>query len=285
VLYHQELDALIMDGENLGVGAVTCVTGVRNPISLARLVMERTEHCMLAGMGARRFADEMGIAVTPDQELTTEATRSEYRTYQKYGSAVRDIFGSTIPAEELVTTAEAAPGGISEGAILEGATVEPSTVTRGSASVQPLGHDTVGAVAIDNAGNIASATSTGGITLKRPGRVGDSPLVGCGGYADNLAGGCSATGHGEALLRYTASSRAVALMAAGVEPSEAARQCLHAMHARTGGRGGLIVVGADGRVGHHGTTRRMAWAAAEEASGGVVRSGVDNQEAFEELTP
>lgn len=247
-----------MDGATLGVGSVACVNGVKNPISLARLVMEKTEHCMLAGPGARCFADEMGIAVTPDDELTTEATRREFGAYQRYGTCVQDIFGSD---DQMKSTAD------SEGH-----------------SPSALGHDTVGAVAVDARGNIASATSTGGVTLKRPGRVGDSPLVGCGGYADSHAGGCSATGHGEALMRFTASSRAVAMLEAGMEPGAAAKRCLHAMHSRTGGRGGLILVAPDGRVGHHGTTKRMAWASrASVEDAGALRSGVDNHAAFAEL--
>eukprot|EP00038_Savillea_parva_P003591 m.127869 g.127869 ORF g.127869 m.127869 type:complete len:331 (-) comp11219_c1_seq2:1443-2435(-) len=218
-----EMDAMIMDGNGLHAGAVAAVQGVSHPITLARQVMRQSDHVFLVGKGARRFADEMGHAVTPASELVTPAAQAEYDAYKRtsYRRPVHDLFN------------------------------------------KPEGHDTVGAVAVDCMGNVAAATSTGGITMKRPGRVGDSPLIGAGGYADNSMGACSATGHGESLARYTASYRALAHLAASgndADPSDAVHVVLQTMLQRVEGRGGLIVVTPDGRVGHGCTTRRMVWA-------------------------
>jgi beta-aspartyl-peptidase (threonine type) len=135
---------------------------------------------------------------------------------------------------------------------------------------RPEPHDTVGAAAVDSAGMVACATSTGGITMKRPGRVGDSPLVGSGGYADNALGACSATGHGESLGKFVASYRALALLPTVQNPTAAIHTTLDAMLRRVGGRGGLIMVTPDGRVGHGTTTTRMVWASCRGGAGQVA---------------
>jgi beta-aspartyl-peptidase (threonine type) len=119
----------------------------------------------------------------------------------------------------------------------------------------------VGAVARDAAGHVAAATSTGGITGKEPGRVGDSPLAGAGTYADDALGAASATGEGEGIIRVALSTRTLLRVAAGVEPRAACEEQLARMLDATGARGGLIVVAADGRVGWARTTTSMPWAA------------------------
>ncbi|XP_078469292.1 isoaspartyl peptidase/L-asparaginase-like isoform X5 [Lampetra planeri] len=169
-----EMDALMMDGRTLRLGSVSCVQGVANPVSLARAVMEKTEHAMLTAAGAARFAEALGVARVPQRELVTEAARSEWERYRRYRHAVRALFSS-----ERV-------------------------------------HDTVGAVALDARGDVACATSTGGITNKMPGRVGDSPIVGCGGYADNAVGAVSTTGHGESIMKVTLARLILFHMEAGV---------------------------------------------------------------------
>eukprot|EP00041_Stephanoeca_diplocostata_P007552 m.107879 g.107879 ORF g.107879 m.107879 type:complete len:354 (-) comp16932_c0_seq1:136-1197(-) len=236
-----EMDAMIMDGETLNTGAVAALPGVANPISVAREVMDRTGHCLLVGQGAQKFADMWGHRTVPVDRLVTSGARAEYEAYKdgSYATPVADLFNGSDAA----------------------------------------GHDTVGAVAVDDQGHVACATSTGGITMKRPGRVGDSPLVGCGGYADDLRGAVSATGHGESLMRWGAALRCLADLeqrqdaarAAGVacdaDACAAAEHTLQGMLQRTGGRGGLIVVTRTGDVGCFATTPRMVWASAKGLPG------------------
>jgi L-asparaginase / beta-aspartyl-peptidase len=132
--------------------------------------------------------------------------------------------------------------------------------------------DTVGACAVDAAGRVAAATSTGGIPWKRPGRVGDTPIVGAGTFADDGAGAASATGHGESIIRALVTRVAVERLRAGDAPDAAARAAVAELVARTGGEGGIIVVAADGRVGHHTSTARMPWAS---VVGGARASGAE----------
>jgi beta-aspartyl-peptidase (threonine type) len=136
----------------------------------------------------------------------------------------------------------------------------------------PRPGDTVGACAVDSRGLLAAATSTGGISHKRPGRVGDSPLPGAGAFADADAGAASTTGHGESILRVGMARTVVEHLRAGAGPDEAAAAGVAEVGARTGGAAGVIVVAADGRVGHAKNTPRMPWAA---VVGGAAQSGID----------
>nr|XP_032817339.1 isoaspartyl peptidase/L-asparaginase-like isoform X1 [Petromyzon marinus]XP_032817340.1 isoaspartyl peptidase/L-asparaginase-like isoform X1 [Petromyzon marinus] len=219
-----EMDALMMDGRTLRLGSVSCVQGVANPVSLARAVMEKTEHAMLTAAGAARFAEAQGVARVPQHELVTEAARSEWERYRRYRHAVRALFSSE------------------------------------------RAHDTVGAVALDARGDVACATSTGGITNKMPGRVGDSPIVGCGGYADNAVGAVSTTGHGESIMKVTLARLILFHMEAGKSPDEATALALSHMRDRVGGHGGAVVLGRDGCWGVRCSTERMAWAAVAAGS-------------------
>jgi beta-aspartyl-peptidase (threonine type) len=133
------------------------------------------------------------------------------------------------------------------------------------------GHDTVGAVALDHKGNIAAATSTGGMTGKMVGRVGDVPIVGCGGYADNRVGGASATGHGEAIIKVNMTKLVLNYAEAGTPIQEATDKALAYMKNRVAGTGGVIALDAKGNVGHSFTTKRMVWATAK---GGRIESGI-----------
>lgn len=204
-----EMDALIMDGRMLDLGAVGAVRCIQNPITLARRVMSDSEHAFLVGPGAEAFAESVGI---PRCELADLLAGEELAAYealrQKPAYQTRDIF--------------AQPGAMG---------------------------DTVGAVAVDQAGNLAAATSTGGTRNKLPGRVGDSPLPGCGGYADNWTGAVSATGHGEALLRVMISKRVSDFIAGGLSAQRACQAALQVLEERVNGVGGLIAVDARGRVG------------------------------------
>jgi beta-aspartyl-peptidase (threonine type) len=210
---HVELDAIIMDGNTLKAGAVAAVHTVKNPIILARRVMERSPHMMLVGPGAEQFAREAGIPTCDQSALIVDRERDVWRAFRESG---RDP--------------------------------DFDTIAKG----------TVGAVARDIHGSLIAATSTGGTLGKHPGRVGDSPLIGCGCYADATAGGVSSTGEGEAIMRIVMAKTAVEMMRAGMTPTAAAQACLRLLHERGHGRGGLILLDASGTPGFAFTTPRMA---------------------------
>lgn len=217
-----ELDASIMDGETLRCGAVAVVKDVRNPVSLARAVMERTAHVMLAGPAASGFAREAGFPPHDNALLVTPAQRARW---------------------------EAARRGA------------PASKT-----------GTVGAVARDARGHLAAATSTGGMSLKLPGRVGDTPLVGCGTYADDALAAVSCTGHGEKIIPLTLARHVADLVGAGRPAMDAAREGVALLGRRVQGTGGLIVVAPDGSVGfaHNTPVMTRAWTAAD---GTIVAEG------------
>ena len=288
----KEMDAMIMDGKELHTGAIAAARNIKNPISLARKVMEQTPHCLLVGEGAQVFALEQGVEIVDQRALVTEEALAEYERFRShYAHTVGTLFNTNS---------------VSSTAIDSTSSINFSLPT--SAFPFHGGHDTVGAVAMDAYGNIACGTSTGGITGKRVGRVGDSPLVGLGGYADASVGGCSVTGHGESIMRVVLASRVIGNMdipgntetnmkrhvrggvvgeqQVGMNPSEAARAALTYMWKRVHGRGGAIAIDSDGRIGHWATTEAMAWASAEGVKGlspAKEDSGVDNTEAFAEL--
>jgi beta-aspartyl-peptidase (threonine type) len=215
-----EMDALIMDGRDLSLGAIAAIQRVRHPISLARRVMLDSGHHLLVGPGAELFADSIGFPRCDVSELLV----------------------SDSPATDSRPEPSAALG------------------------------DTVGAVALDSHGNLAAATSTGGTRHKRPGRVGDSPLVGCGAYADNWTAGVSATGYGEALMRVVISKRVCDLVGTGLSAAAACAAAIRLLEERTGGDGGLIAVDARGQVGFAFNTRAMPHAYAVGDSPVVVGS-------------
>ena len=212
-----EMDASIMTGDGLRAGAVAAVDRVRNPIALARAVLDDCEHILLAGDGALAFARERGVKRVARGYHITPAARADLER---------------VLARRRAATPNRAQGG----------------------------GGTVGAVARDAAGHVAAATSTGGMVGKRPGRVGDSPLIGAGTYADDRAGAASATGHGERIIQVVLSKTAIDLLAAGVAPAAAARRAIATLNARVGGRGGVILVGRSGGPGVAFNTRSMRWA-------------------------
>lgn len=207
-----EMDAAIMDGRDLGAGAVAAVSGIANPVRLARLVMSLSEHVMLAGEGARRFAREQGIVPVAEGSLITARRLRQYR----------EARGDTTDGE----------GGLPTG--------------------------TVGAVARDTRGNLAAATSTGGTFGKRAGRVGDSPLVGAGVYADNASCAVSATGHGEDFMR-TVLAKTIAdhIELLGHDAGRAARAGIEHLQQRLDGQGGVIVIDSAGRCASRFTPGRL----------------------------
>lgn len=209
-----ELDAAIMDGATLRAGAVACVSRIGRPLRAARAVMERGEHVLLVGAGAEAFAQAQGLALVDPAHFSTEARLAQLREAQRAGGGVQlDHDG----------TAQAAP----------------------LAEAHKFG--TVGAVARDVRGNLAAATSTGGMTNKRPGRVGDSPLIGAGTYADNRSAAVSCTGNGEMFIRCAAAHDLCARMAYGGRPlAQAADEVVLQALPAIDGRGGLIAVDAQG---------------------------------------
>src|ERR1700729_2044749 len=230
-----QMDALLMNGGNLRTGGVACVERLRNPIRAARLVLDLSPHVYFVGSGAERFARQHGMALVDNTELIVPRERERLMTFQK--------------------------------AELAGAT---DTTFSG-----PLdSHDTVGAVALDADGNIAAGTSTGGTLSKAPGRVGDSSLIGCGCYADNLSAAVSLTGWGEPIMKLVLGKWAVDRVAAGATPQEAATDAIAYLYRRLGGHGGIILLGPDGRVGMAHNTPRMAWGlqTATGATWGVTRN-------------
>jgi len=206
-----ELDAAVMDGKTFKAGAVACLKHIKNPVSLARLVMEKSGHVMMDGEGAEAFAKENGIEIV-DQKY--------FYTKERWD------------ALEKVKAAEKKGGPAGKKFII-------SDQDR---------HGTVGAVALDQHGDLAAATSTGGTTNKRAGRVGDSPVIGAGTYANNATCAVSATGDGEYFIRATVGHDISALMEyRGMSLKEAAQTVLDKV-AKLGGTGGLIAIDRRGNI-------------------------------------
>jgi len=193
-----ELDAMIIDGSRLDFGSVAAITGIQNPISLARYIMEKTEHKFFAGPNAKRVYDEM-IA-------------QGYRREEEGGAI--------------------GPLGAAEGA------------------------DTIGCIVVDSKGRIAVTSSTGGISKKRPGRIGDSPVMGSGAYANSLCG-ATATGYGEHIMRVVLCRMVTLYVEEGTDPMSAARKGIEMFQKKTGSEAGVIVADAGGNIGYATNAKAM----------------------------
>jgi L-asparaginase / beta-aspartyl-peptidase len=215
-----ELDAAIMDGRTLAAGAVGCVRRIRNPVRAARAVMEGGDYVFLVGPGADAFAGEQGLELVDNAYFATDARREQWRLVRAGGGTALDHDAANLFA--VLPKAPLDPGG-------------------------KLG--TVGAVAFDRGGNLAAATSTGGLTNKHAGRIGDTPIVGAGCYANNRTVAVSATGTGEVFMRLVAGHEISARMEyAG---SDLASACNHVVMERLpalGGRGGVIAIDGGGTI-------------------------------------
>lgn len=203
-----EMDAAIMDGKTLQAGAVASITETRNPIGAARAVLEHSDHVLLMGLGANAFCRERLLPVEPAEYFKTEERIRQWQALRETGQAWVDHTAESIEQK----------------------------------------HGTVGAVAVDQYGNLAAATSTGGMTNKKYGRVGDSPLIGIGTYADNATCAVSATGYGEYFIRAVCAHDIAAMIKyGGLSLHDAVQRSLSTI-AKLGGDGGVIAVDAKGNL-------------------------------------
>jgi len=218
-----QLDALIMDGATLRAGGVGCVERLRNPVRAARKILSESPHVYFVGEGAERFAAEHGVPLCENKDLVIAREVERLCDYQRAAANAPPKDGNDLFAPVI-------------------------------------SHDTVGAVALDRDGNIAAATSTGGTLNKAPGRLGDSSLIGCGCYADNLSAAVSTTGWGEPIMKLVLAKWTADRVLAGNLPEWAAAEAMNNLQQRVNGHGGIIVLNAQGQFGIAHNTPRMAWA-------------------------
>jgi beta-aspartyl-peptidase (threonine type) len=215
-----ELDASIMDGRTLAAGAVACVRRIRNPVRAARIVMEQSEYALMVGEGADTFALEHGLVEVANTYFDTEGRYEQWQLVRADGGVALDHDAASRFAAEARAPADV------NGKI-----------------------GTVGAVALDRDGNLAAATSTGGMTNKHSGRVGDSPVIGAGCYANNRTVAISATGTGEVFMRTVAAYDISARMAYGdASLGDACHQVIMVELPALGGRGGIVAIDCAGNM-------------------------------------
>jgi len=223
----QELNSSIMDGKTKKAGAVAGINRIKNPIAAARLIMEKSEHVFMIGEGAERFCRDQNVEMVSPLYFWSESAWKELQSAEK--SASRKA------AAQI--------------------------------DIEQTHFGTVGAVALDRDGNLAAGTSTGGITYVRPGRVGDSPIIGAGTYAENASCAVSCTGKGELFIRHTVASDIAARMKyRGDALSKAATEVLDGLPKIPGGAGGLIALDSNGNV-------AMPYNTANMVRGVITQSG------------
>jgi beta-aspartyl-peptidase (threonine type) len=233
-----QLDALIMDGATLRAGGVGCVERLRNPVRAARKILSESPHVYFVAEGAEKFAADHGLELCRNEDLVVPREVERLRKYQQEAASHE----SANNGNDLFA---------------------PS-----------ISHDTVGAVALDRNANIAAATSTGGTLNKAPGRLGDSSLIGCGCYADNLSAAASTTGWGEPIMKLVLAKWTADRVSAGNLPEWAAQEAMNYLKQRLNGHGGIIVLNAQGQFGIAHNTPRMAWASktVKKEEAGIERS-------------
>ncbi|TMP56353.1 isoaspartyl peptidase/L-asparaginase [Pseudoalteromonas sp. S1612] len=212
-----ELDASIMDGRNRQAGAVSGIKHIESPIKLARLVMEKSVHVMLSGQGAEEFAKEQGVSLVENNIFDTE------HRYEALLKAKKKLEASKNTSKDYQAAHKALPVNYKVG--------------------------TVGAVALDKQGNLAAGTSTGGMTAKRFGRIGDAPVIGAGTFAENASCAVSATGHGEYFIRYNVASDICARVKyQGKTIDQAGNEVINEVLKPIGGTGGVIIIDTKGSI-------------------------------------
>jgi len=223
-----EMEASVMEGKTLNAGAVGLLKDIKNPVHLARIVMENTDHIFLVADGAEKLADLFGL------ERRNPLTELRLRYWRELTQKLKRGEMESLPKLKKLLQ------------------LHPNLFAT----------DTVGAVALDEGRNTAAATSTGGRALKLPGRIGDSPLIGCGTYADNHAGACSTTGIGEVAIRLVLAKEACDLMRADGSAQQAVEACVRLVNNRIRLKSsmGLIAVDTRGRVGAAHNTPNLCWA-------------------------
>jgi len=222
-----EMEASIMDGKTLQAGAVGLLKEIKNPVRLAKIIMDRTDHILVVGEGAEKLAEIFNL----ERREPTTQLRVKYYEQQKT-------------------------------ALIEGKFELPRLMSLIKNHPELFTLETVGAVALDKDGNVAAATSTGGFPLKLPGRIGDSPLIGCGTYADNQAGACSATGVGEVAIRLVLAKTVCSYIEMGKTAQEAVELAIGLVNQRlaaTYNSMGLIAVDVHGQIGAAHNSPNMCW--------------------------
>ncbi|MFD1218110.1 isoaspartyl peptidase/L-asparaginase family protein [Microbulbifer celer] len=240
-----ELDASIMDGRTREAGAVAGVKRIANPINLARMVMEDSPFVMLSGAGAEEFAKSRSVRMVDNKTFDTERRRKQL------DKAREKLDRENKQDNDYKASVEALPISSRVG--------------------------TVGAVALDRHGNLAAGTSTGGMTAKRYGRIGDSPVIGAGTFADNRSCAVSATGHGEYFIRYNVAADICARVQYQGQPAAAAaEEVIHKVLLPVGGTGGVIVLDADGNIAMPFNTEGMY--RGSRSSGGAANTAIFKDE-------
>jgi len=223
-----EMEASVMEGKTLKAGAAGLLRNIRNPVRLARIVMEHTDHVFVVGEGAEKLAKLFNL----ERRKPITELRLKYYEQQKQ-------------------------------ALLEGKFELPKLASLVKEHPELFDLETVGAVALDKDGNVAAATSTGGFPLKMPGRIGDSSLIGCGTYADNRSGACSATGVGEIAIRLCLAKTVCNFMESGKSAQEAVEAAIRLVNERMAGTYnamGLIAVNIKGEIGAAHNSKHLCWA-------------------------
>jgi beta-aspartyl-peptidase (threonine type) len=214
-----EMDAAIMDGLNLNCGSALCVQGIKNPISLARRIMEKSEHVILSGKGAQEFAKDFGFKIYKKDHFLTKERIMQWENAKKHNKVVLDHSNNTNNEEKF---------------------------------------GTIGAIARDNKGNLAATTSTGGIVNKKYNRVGDSPIIGAGVYADNETCAVSTTGYGEQFLKIVAAKHASDIIKyKSLSAQETANETIKYLVTKVKGLGGIIIIDKFGNFGSAFSTKKM----------------------------
>jgi beta-aspartyl-peptidase (threonine type) len=215
------MDAIIMDGTTLRSGSVAALRHIRNPVKVARALMDTTPYSMVVGEGALEFALASGFKECSEEDLLVGRELEDYREFMRTGVLrTREVFAGEQ-------------------------------------------RNTVGACAMDKEGKVAAATSTGGIPRKIEGRVGDSPIIGCGAYADDRIGAASATGWGEQIMAVVLSKTALDILKECQDPMKSSKRAINILANRVDGFGGVIMVGMKGRIGLCHNTPKMAFSYVE----------------------